>query len=291
MFLGNPTDRTDCSGRVSCRRAVSLIILVLTSCLKNPPAPADAGLERLTIAGSTAMLPLVTEAANLFMLRQPNVAVAVEPGGSGLGISRTLSGEVAIGMSDVFADATVASQLEDHKVAITGFSAMANRGSFNEQVNSLSMEQLKGIFTGSIKNWAEVGGQQKAIAVINRKKGSGTRTTFGRIVLGGDNFVAGPEEDSSALVLTLLEQTPGAISYLGLAYQRESVKSLAVANIAATNENVANGTYPIWSYEHLFTRGPAKGAAKTFISFILSPEVQSKLLVKNGFTPIGNVRR
>jgi phosphate transport system substrate-binding protein len=244
----------------------------------------------MTVAGSTAMLPLVTEAANRFMRTHPHVAVVVEPGGSGAGIKRTLKGEVAMGMSDVFAEASDAAQLEDHKVALTGFAAMANRGTFNENVNSVSMEQLRGVFTGRLKNWAELGGRQQPIIVINRKKGSGTRTTFGRIVLDGDDFVAGPEEDSSAQVLTLLEQTPGAISYLGLAYQRDSVKPLAISNIAATNDNVANGTYPIWSYEHLYTRGPPQGASKEFIAFILSTEVQSELLPKNGFTPIATAR-
>lgn len=269
-------------------------LALLFGCAKHSGSAStvhDAGVVRVVAAGSTAMLPLVTEVANRFMLKHPNVAISVEAGGSAEGIARTLAGSADIGMSDVPPEPQVATQLQDHQVAITGFAAMANRGKFNEAVTSLTLQQLRDIFSGKTTDWAALGGEHQAITVINRKKGSGTRKTFGTIVLGGDNFAEGPSEESSSLVLTLLEQTTGAISYLGLAYQRPTVKSFAVGGVAATNQNVKNGSYPIWSYEHLFTRGPAAGAAKSFIDYMLSAEVQSTMLEKNGFTAMGKGRR
>lgn len=265
----------------------------VASCNRSVPTAGrdDAGVERIVVAGSTALLPLLTEAANLFMRTHPRTAVVVEAGGSRIGIKRALDGSAAIGASDVYADPAVAPRLVDHQVAITGFAAMANRGSFNEHIESLTREQLRGIFTGTIRDWAEIGGEPQAITVINRGKNSGTRMTFGRIVLGGDRFASGPEQDSSALVLSSLEQTKGAICYLALSYGRASLKVFAVDHVAPTNENVANGSYPIWSYEHLYTLGPARGAAGQFIDFILSSEAQRVLVPKNGFTPIGSTRR
>jgi len=261
------------------------------SCNKHGLAPDrhDGGVERVIVAGSAAMLPLLTDAANDFMRSHPRIAVEVQGGGSYSGVTRTRQGEVTIGASDVCASSSIDFQLEDHKVAMSGFAAMANRGIFNEQVQSLSLEQLKNIFAGRTKDWFDVGGRHQHITVINRRKGSGTRVTFGQAVLGSDDFVAGPEQDSSALVLTSLEQTEGAISYLALAYRRESLKVFAVAGVAATNTNVASGSYPIWSYEHLYTLGPAAGAAKAFIDYLLSSEVQTNIIQKNGFVsvPIG----
>jgi phosphate transport system substrate-binding protein len=170
---------------------------------------------------------------------------------------------------------------------MSGFAAMANRGVFNESVESLSVDQLNSIFRGQTKDWSEVGGKHQAITVINRSKGSGTRVAFGQAVLGSDDFAPGPEQESSALVLTSLEQTTGAISYLALAYGRASVKVFAVNGVAATNENVVNGHYPIWSYEHLYTLGPARGTKKLFIDYLLSRPIQTELVERNGFASIG----
>ena len=265
-----------------------LVFVLALSCSKHGLAPDhhDRGVDRVIVAGSTAILPLLTDAANDFMRSHPRIAVEVQGGGSYRGVTRTLQGDVTIGASDVCADASIASRLQDHKVAMSGFAAMANRGIFNEQIQSLSLEQLKSIFTGQIKDWFDVGGRHQHITVINRRKGSGTRVAFGQAVLGSDEFVAGPDQDSSALVLTSLEQTEGAISYLALAYRRDGLKVFAVAGVAATNTNVVNGTYPIWSYEHLYTLGPAAGAAKTFIDYLLSYEVQANLIQRNGFAPL-----
>lgn len=262
------------------------------SCSKRGWAPdhADAGVERVLVAGSTAMLPLLTDAANRFMSSHSKIAVEVQGGGSLKGITRTLQAEVTIGASDVQADASSASQLEDHKVALSGFAAMANRGIFNESIQSLSLEQLKNVFSGRIADWFDVGGGHRHITVINRSKGSGTRVAFGQAVLGSEEFVAGPEQDSSAQVLTSLEQTEGAISYLAVAYRRNSLKVFSVAGVAATNENVANGSYPIWSYEHLYTRGRATGAAKQFIEYLLSNDVQDHLVQTNGFAALSGDR-
>lgn len=246
----------------------------------------DRGVDRVIVAGSTAMLPLLTDAANDFMRNHRTIAIEVEGGGSHQGVTRTLIGEATIGASDVSADASIVSQLEDHKVAMSGFAAMANRGAFNEQIQSLSLEQLKNIFTGKLKDWFDLGGKHQPIIVINRRKGSGTRVAYGQVVLGSDDFVAGPEQESSALVLTSLEQTEGAISYLALAYRRDSLKVFAVGGVAATNANVVNGSYPIWSYEHLYTRGPAAGAAKAFLDYLLSYEVQTNLIQRNGFVSV-----
>jgi phosphate transport system substrate-binding protein len=272
-------------------RSLELLVLFVLalSCSKHSLVPDhhDGGVDRVIVAGSTAILPLLTDAANDFMRSHPRIAVEVQGGGSQQGVTRTLQGEVTVGASDVGADTSIASRLEDHKVAMSGFAAMANRGIFNEQIQSLSLEQLKNIFTGQLDDWFDVGGRHQHITVINRRKGSGTRVAFGQAVLGSDDFVAGPEQDSSALVLTSLEQTEGAVSYLALAYRRDSLKVFAVAGVAATNANVVNGSYPIWSYEHLYTLGPAAGAAKTFINYLLSYEVQTNLVQRNGFAPLG----
>jgi phosphate transport system substrate-binding protein len=253
-------------------------------------APA-AGPTRITIAGSSALVPLATEAANRFMQQHPNVTIQVSAGGSRQGLAQVASGAVTIGNSDVFATGAQAAGLEDHKIAVVGFAAMANRGPYNEGVSSLTQEQMRGIFTGQTRNWSQVGGGEQALTVINRARNSGTRAVFGAIVLGGDNFLEGTaEQDNSGQLQSMLTAQTGAISYLALSYRTPALKLFAYNGVEPTAENIQAGTYPIWSYEHMYTRGPATGAVREFLDFILSPAFQDEVLPRMGFVPVSRMQ-
>jgi phosphate transport system substrate-binding protein len=225
------------------------------------------------------------------MRANPGTAIQIDGGGSKHGMDLVAAGTVAIGTSDTSAPADVAPSLEDHPVAVVAFAVMANRGPYNESIHSFTMGQLRGIFSGEIRDWSEVGGLHQAIVVVNRPKGSGTRTSFGTIVLGGDHFAAdAKEQESSALVQTMLLQTPGAISHLSLSYSHPELKTFAVDGIEPTRQNVEDSVYPIWSYEHMYTRGPAQGQARAFIDFVLTSQVQNEILVRDGFIPASGMK-
>jgi phosphate transport system substrate-binding protein len=274
---------------MSRRRVVSLLaVLALCGCGRSRSGErSDAGaIAVVKVAGSTAILPFATEAANLYMRANPGTAIEVEGGGSKHGIDLVAAGTVGIATSDVTAPDDIAPSLEDHPIAVVAYAVMANRGAYNESVTSLTRAQLRGVFSGEIHDWSELGGLHQPIVVVVRPKGSGTRASFGSIVLGGDRFpVDAKEQESSALVQTMLLQTVGAISFLSLSYSHPDLKTFAVDGIAPTRQNVEDGAYPIWSYEHMYTRGPARGQARLFIDFVLSPQMQNEILVRDGFIP------
>ncbi|MEI8254647.1 MAG: phosphate ABC transporter substrate-binding protein [Deltaproteobacteria bacterium] len=252
---------------------------------------ATASPVRITIAGSSALVPLVTEAANRYMRAHIDVTIQVRAGGSRQGLAQVASGAVTIGNSDVFATGAQAAQLEDHRVAVVGFAAMAHRGSFNQTVTSLTQDQMRGVFGGQVRNWSQLGGVDQAITVINRARSSGTRAVFGSIVLGGDSFLEGTEEqDSSGPLRSMLLEQVGAISYLALSYRSESLAVMAYNGVEPTPENIAAGTYPIWSYEHMYTRGPATADVRAFLDFVASPEFQDDAVARLGFVPVGRMR-
>jgi phosphate transport system substrate-binding protein len=270
-----------------------MLVMALLGCTRPGPAEAtDAEtIAVLKVAGSSALLPVAAEAANSFMRAHPGSAIQVEGGGSRQGLAQVAAGAIAIGTSDVFATGEVAPQLEDHKIAVVAFAAMANRGPFDASITSLTRGQLRGIFSGEIRDWSEVGGDAQAITIINRARNSGTRAAFGSIVLGGDKFAAGSEEqESSALVQTMLLQKVGAISYLALSYLHADLKTFAVDGVEPTRENIERDVYPIWSYEHMYTRGPASDDARRFIDYVLSPTMQDGLLGHGGFIPIATMK-
>src|SRR5581483_11410285 len=132
-------------------------------------------------------------------------------------------------------------------------------------VKSLTRAQARGIFQGTLADWSLLGSAHQPIKVINRRANSGTRAAFGKLVLDGDHFKVGiPEEDSSSTVQNMLLADPSAISYLGFPYRHPQLRFFAVEGVEPTDENVENGSYPLWAFEHLYTRGPASGDVKRF---------------------------
>jgi phosphate transport system substrate-binding protein len=228
--------------------------------------------------------PLVEAAAAKFMELHPNVMVTVQGGGSGTGLSQVSDGAVDIGNSDVFAeeklDADKAKELVDHQVVAQGFTAIANK---DVGVDNLTKQQLKDIFLGKITNWKDVGGKDQAVVVVNRPTSSGTRGTFVKVAFDGEEPVEGNTltEDSNGTVLKTVAETPGAISYLGLAYLNDTVMALKLDGIEPTVDNIVAGTYPIWSWGHMYTKGEPTGAVKAFLDFMTTDDVAEIARQKN----------
>lgn len=259
----------------------------------NSTTTTDNLSGNITIAGSTALQPLAEQAAKLFMEKYPNVAITVQGGGSGTGLTQVAQGAINIGDSDIFAeeklDADTAKSLVDHKVAAVGFAVVVNK---DVTVDNLTQQQLVDIFTGKITNWKDVGGPDMKIVIINRPASSGTRATFKKVVLKGQEEAQGLAltEDSSGTVKKAIADTKGAISYLALSYVDNTVKALKYEGVEPTAQNIIDGKYPIWSYEHMYTKGEPTGAVKAFLDFMMSPDIQKGPLTQLGFIPVSEMK-
>jgi len=204
----------------------------------------------ITAVGSTALQPLVEAAAEQYMNENPGVQITVQGGGSGQGITQIAQGAVQIGDSDVFAEEKLenkddAKKLKDNKVAVVGMGPVVHP---DVKVDDLTIDQLKGIFTGKVANWKEVGGDDKEIVVINRAAGSGTRATFESAVLGSDKVPEDfrpQEQDSSGTVVKMVAQTPNSISYLAFSYFIDDVKALKVGGVEPKDKNVETNDWTI----------------------------------------------
>ncbi|GER65969.1 phosphate ABC transporter substrate-binding protein [Weizmannia acidilactici] len=251
---------------------------------------SSAKQESITAVGSTALQPLVQEAATQYMNNNAGATINVQGGGSGTGLSKVVEGAVQIGNSDVFAeekDGIDASKIVDHKVAVVGFAPVVNKG---VGVKNITKQQLIGIFTGKITNWKEVGGKDQKIVIINRAEGSGTRTEFEKWALDGATTVKAQEQDSSGTVQKIVSETPGAISYLAFSYINDKVQALKVDGVEPTEDNVKTNKWKIWAYEHMYTNGEPKGLTKKFIDYMLSDEVQKNLVPKLGYMSISDMK-
>ncbi|MDC3413379.1 phosphate ABC transporter substrate-binding protein [Aquibacillus sp. 3ASR75-11] len=238
----------------------------------------------IVISGSSAMQPLAAAAAEQFTNENPGADIQVNAGGSGTGLSQVSEGSVDIGNSDVFAeekDGIPADELVDHKVAVVGITAAVNP---EVGIDNLSKEDLIKVFTGEITNWSEVGGADQEITLVNRPDSSGTRATFVNFGLDGATPAEGITQDSSNTVKKIIGETPGAIGYLAFSYfTDDSVTPIAIDGVKATDENVQSGAFPIWAYEHSYTKGEPTGLAKQFLDYLMSDEIQEGLVSEQGY--------
>ncbi|ANS73439.1 phosphate-binding protein [Paenibacillus yonginensis] len=257
-------------------------------------APADSSLSGSIIAsGSTALQPLVDQVAKKFSETNSGVSIQVQGGGSGTGLTQVSEGQVQIGNSDVFAeekidDAAKAAELKDHQVAVVAMAAVVNK---EVGVTNLTKQQLVDIFTGKITNWKDLGGKDQGIVIINRPSSSGTRATFEKYALGQktEDLKGSIQEDSSGTVKKLVTETPGAIGYLAFSYIDDTVQSVQYDGVDPTTENVAAGKYPVWAYEHMYTKGDPDAVTKAFLDYMVSDEVQNGDVVELGYIPVSQM--
>ena len=263
---------------------VAMMSLSILGCgsdtASNDKAASSSSLSgSISGSGSSALLPLAKDAADKFKELHPEVSITLNGGGSGTGLKQVADGSVDIGNSDVAADTkldkAVADGLVDHKVCVVTMAPVVNKD-IAATVKSLTKQQLTDIFTAKITNWKEVGGPDEEIVLITRPSTSGTRALFKEFALGGAEEASNKslETDDSGTLLQSIKDNKGAIGYVALSYlvNNQDVATVSVDGVAPTLENTYNGTYPVWGYEHMYTKGEPNATVKAYLDFIMSDE-------------------
>jgi len=246
---------------------------------KSAAASGSKVSGQVTVSGSSALLPLAKDAAAKFKAKNPDVSITLNAGGSGTGLKQVAEGSVNIGNSDVPAEkklpADKAKGLVDHKVCVLTVAPVANKD-IGDKVKSLTKKQLQDVFTAKVTNWKDVGGPDEPIVLVTRPTTSGTRALFTELALAGAEEASNKslETDDSGTLIQSIAQTKGAIGYVALSYlvNNKDVVPIGIDGVAPTLENTYNGKYPVWGYEHMYTKGEATGAVKAYIDYVMSDE-------------------
>jgi phosphate transport system substrate-binding protein len=264
--------------------ALLLGVVLAAASLPGCSSPSKTSGTTITIAGSTAMLPLVKDASVAYQEQHKDVSITVSGGGSGTGIAQVAARAIDIGDSDIPAPGHP--ELKDHRVAVVGFAIVTHPSA---GVKSLTRAQLRDIFSGQVANWKEVGGADQKVVVVNRPRTSGTRAVFAKVIMGKTPIAeTGLVEDATGTAVSVVKQTPGAISYVALSgITGGGLTVVAVDGITPAPDTIVTGKYPIWSYEHMFTYGEPSGHVAGFIEFVRS---HTDLVVKHKFIPISAMK-
>ncbi|WP_301859977.1 phosphate ABC transporter substrate-binding protein [uncultured Megasphaera sp.] len=236
----------------------------------------------ITGSGSSALLPLVKDAAEKFKANNKDVTITLNAGGSGTGLKQVSDGSVDMGNSDVPAetklDKAKAEKLQDHKVCVMTVATIVNK---DAGVTNLTRQQLADIFTAKVTNWKDVGGADKPIVLVTRPKTSGTRALFKKYAINdaeeADNKSL--ETDNSGILVQSVAQNPGAIGYVALPYliNDKTVQTVSIDGVEPTLENTYSGKYGVWGYEHIYTSKEPKAAVKAFLEYITGDEYGKRI--------------
>lgn len=241
-----------------------------------------AGCQRsqggLTVAGSTSVEPFAEILAEEYMARHSGEKIYVQGGGSSAGIQAVRSEAAQVGMSS-------RSLMPDEQdliaipIAYDAIAIIVNR---MNPVNDLRIGQIRGIFSGKLTNWSEVGGRNHPITLFSREEGSGTREAFQHLMMGKtETSLAALIQDSNGAIRQVVADDPNAIGYLSLGLVDLRVKAVKIDDIEPNVENIKKQRYKIVRPFLFVFKAEPRAMAQNFLNYVLSPEGQ-RLLVQEG---------
>lgn len=267
--------------------AISIIIIFIMV------VSSSVAVEKVvTVSGSTALLPLISAAAEAFNDQQKEYFITVTGGGTGPGIVNIAERkeDIAMASRELTEAETIryGNPFQEYLIGYGDIVIAVSSAIYDSGVTDLTREQVKNIYLGKITNWKDVGGPEEDIYAIARASGSGTRDTFNEVILGDVNaetLGVSTNAFSDAEVKTAIEGSDKAIGYLGLIYlQIGDIKPIALDGVVPSVESLRNGSYTLTRKLYLYTYGDPTPGAKSFIEFLLGAEGQ-RIVEETGFTP------
>ncbi|RYD35465.1 MAG: phosphate ABC transporter substrate-binding protein [Verrucomicrobiaceae bacterium] len=265
------------------RALAALVSLTVVSCGKK-----EAGTV-VVLTGSSTIAPVISDVAKRYEAANPGVRIEVQSGGSSRGIADALSGTADLGMASRALSADEAAKLTAHQIAADGVCVVVHR---DNPVSELSREQLIRIYTKTATNWKDFGGSDATIVVANKAEGRSTLEVFLHY-LGLDNadVKADVVVGENLHVINSVVANPNTIGYVSIGTAASEskggtpIKLVSTGGVAATTENVANGTFPITRPLNIVEDARTSPAAKAFLAHLTSPAIND-IIQKHFFVPV-----
>ncbi len=267
-----------------------LTVIGLAQC-----AGRSARQEAISIKGSDTMVLLGQRWAERYMAVHQGAVIQVTGGGSGTGIAALINGTTDICQSSRPMKDKERAQIQEkfgappHEIVVAkdGLSIYVHE---SNPLRELTIDQIKGVYSGATTNWSQLGGPDATITVYGRENSSGTYEYFKEHVLGGGDFAAAVQTlPGTAAVVNAVSQDSKGIGYGGAAYAK-GVREVGVKKTEAdsailpTAGTVKDGSYPISRDLYFYTRKAPEGGMKEFVDFALSDSGQA-VVIEVGYFP------
>jgi phosphate transport system substrate-binding protein len=279
------------------------LLLSLNACTSAQASSKSGDAVYIENKGSDTMVNLALAWAERYQDSREGVRISVTGGGSGTGIAALLNNTVDLANASRQIKSEEINKARENDVEPVEFvvarDAIAVIVHPQNPVNALTLPQLSDIYSGKIKNWSEVGGEDRPIVRLSRETNSGTHVYFLEVVLRlgeSDNKTLFSQDTlllpSSEGIIHEVRQNPNAIGYDGLGYVPHDLKVLAIAEktggayVRPSIETVNSGTYPIARDLYIYTIGQPAGVVKEYLDWIFSEEAQT-IVSDLGFVPVG----
>jgi phosphate transport system substrate-binding protein len=245
----------------------------------------------LVIKGSTTVLPIAQKVAEIYMKENPDVKISISGGGSGNGIKALIDGTTDIADSSRFIkDKEVALAVENGRYPVpfaVAYDCIVPVVHPSNSVKNLTLDQLKAIYMGKVKNWKEIGGPDNKVVVISRDTSSGTYEVWEKKVMNKERVYPGALlQASNGAVVQAVSKNKNAIGYIGLGYVDKSVKPLSVNGIVGSEKTTLDGSYPVSRPLYMFTEGWPQGDILNFINYVVHPQKGQKYVRDAGYVPL-----
>lgn len=262
----------------------SILLLGFTASAANLDEFKNAS-GKLDIAGGTAHIPVMKQAAQNIMKVNPKLRITVTGGGSGVGVQKVGEGLVEIGNTGRALKATEIEKygLVSFPFAIDGVAVVVNP---DNNIAELSTEDLKKIYAGEIDNWKTLGGNDAKITIYAREDGSGTRDTFEELAI--DKGVTSPSANiinSNGAMKSAISQDVNSIGYVGIGHLNDDIKGVILDGMVPSQENASSGNYTITRLLYMNTKGEPTGIVKSFIDYIFT-EDGAEIIESAGYIPV-----
>lgn len=286
------------------RKILNLILILwLAGVISSGCAGKKPEKKSIQIKGSDTIVNLVQRLAETYMNENPEISIAVTGGGSGTGIASLINKQTDIAncsrsMKDKEIDQAKRTGVVPLEIVIAmdGLALIVQQ---DNNIGSLTLDQLSKIFKGEIINWKDVGGKDMEISLYGRQSNSGTFVYFRDSVLKGDYSPRMKRMNGNAQIVEAIRREPAAIGYVGVGYVADQegnplqgIKVLSLVEEPESEsvnpldqEKVKKGLYPLTRPLFQYLNTKPEGNLLDFLRFELSPQGQ-EIVTKEGFYPV-----
>jgi len=244
----------------------------------------------ISMNGSTTVLPIAQKTAEAYMKEHPDTKISISGGGSGNGIKALIDKTTDIANSS---RAIKKEEIEQAKAKgsdpvefIVAYDCIVPVVHPSSPLKNITVDQLKALYKGEIRNWKEIGGLDKPVVIISRDTSSGTYEVWEEKVMKKERVFPGALlQASNGAIVQAVSKNPNAIGYIGLGYMDKSVKMLSVNGVTGSKETTLNKSFPVSRPLYMYTPVKPTGEIKKFMDFMTSDKGQ-KLVEEEGFIPL-----